>query len=365
VTPLFVGASLRAAPLVWFPGAALNEPRSSAATVVTPSGSIMLFGGNPPGSSNVLIYGGGDVQPLSSTRIAPGAVALSSSQCFVYGGKQTSSSNSVTRSVLGYNPVSPGLDPENPNIFQVSPMSSRRYDLAYASDAAGYAYAIGGLGNNNTVLASVERYDSVLDTWTNMASLPVGTYHFGAVFDGTNTIYTFGGRTNVTTGTETAAVLGYIVSANTWSTLASMPVATAGSTAIKGPEGKFYVIGGTAGGVVTNLVQVYDPGNNTWLLSTPLPSAVTAAGGAVDTLGRLVVIGGADGSDVDLATSWVSQQLNIPDAAPAFISYPPLKANCLVPYTYTAHASGNPQPTYQLITAPAGMQIDPYSGLVT
>jgi len=89
------------------------------------------------------------------------------------------------------------------------------------------------LGNNNTVLASVERYDSVLDTWTNMASLPVGTYHFGAVFDGTNTIYAFGGRTNVTAGTETAAVLSYNVSANTWSTLASMPVATAGSTAIK------------------------------------------------------------------------------------------------------------------------------------
>src|SRR2546425_1159046 len=126
LTPLFVGASLRAAPLTWFPGAALNEPRSSAAAVVTPSGSIMLFGGNPLGSTNVLIYGSSDVQPLSSTRIAPGAVALSSGRFFVYGGEETTSSHSVARNVLRYNPVSPRPGPAKPNIFHVSPLSSKR-----------------------------------------------------------------------------------------------------------------------------------------------------------------------------------------------------------------------------------------------
>src|SRR5258708_39512612 len=88
VTPLVVGASLRAAPLTWFPGAALNEPRSGAATVVTPSGSIMLFGGNPLGSTNVLIYRSSHVQPLSSPRIAPGAGALSASQLLGVGGEE-------------------------------------------------------------------------------------------------------------------------------------------------------------------------------------------------------------------------------------------------------------------------------------
>jgi hypothetical protein len=364
LAPLLVGADLCAAPLTWFPGMVLNEPRSSAATAVAPGGSILIFGGSPVGSTDVLVYGGKNVQPITSTRIAPGAVALSSGLFVVYGGKQTNAANSVTRSVLSYNPVPPGLDAD-PNVFSVSPMNSTRYDMAYAPDAAGYAYAIGGLGNSDTVLASVERYDSVADTWTTVANLPSGRYCFGAVFDGTNTIYTFGGRTNVTAGTETATVLSYNVSGNAWSTLAPLPVATAGSTAVMGSDGKIYVIGGTAGGVVTNLVQVYDRGSNAWLLATPLPSAVTAAGGAVDPLGRLVVIGGADGNNMDLTTTWVSQQLNLPDTAPGFTSYPSTAANCLVPYTYTAHADGNPQPTYQLIAAPAGMQIDTYRGVVT
>jgi hypothetical protein len=144
-----------------------------------------------------------------------------------------------------------------------------------------------------------------------------------------------------------------------------MPVATAGSAAIKGADGKYYVIGGTAGGVVTNLVQVYDPGSNTWSLATPLPMAVTGASAAVDTLGRLVIMGGADSNNVDVATTWLSQQLNLPDAAPIFTSYPPVKANCLSALSYPARASGNPQPTYQLLTAPDGMQIDLYTGLVS
>lgn len=362
---MLVFGDLRAAPLTWFPGTALNEPRSSAATVVTSGGGILIFGGYPIGSTNVLVYSGANAQPLSSNeaRIAPGAVALGNGQIFVYGGRQTNSARSATSSTFSYNPVPSNLD--DPNIFSVTPMNTARSDMAYAHDAANYVYAIGGVGKSTNVLTSVERYDPINDVWTNMTALPVGQYHFGAVFDGTNTIYTFGGRTNVTDGTEIATVLSYNVSGDAWSTLAPMPVATAGSAAIKGADGKYYVIGGTAGGVVTNLVQVYDSGSNTWSFATPLPSAVTGASIVVDTLGRLVVMGGADSNNVDVATSWVSQQLNLPDAAPIFTSYPPVKANCLSAISYPARASGNPQPTYQLLTAPDGMQIDTYSGLIT
>jgi len=357
------GAGVFAAPLTWFPGADLNEPRSSAAAVAAPGGSILVFGGSPLGSTDVLVYGQNHAQPIPSTRVGPGAVALSSSQFFVYGGKQTNTATSVTSSVLSYNPVSSGTD--DPDVFTVAAMSARRYDMAYAADAAGYAYAIGGLGNNNTVLATVERYNSLSNRWASVASLPAGRYHFSAVFDGTDTIYTFGGRTNATLGTETATVLGYSVSGNAWSALASLPVATAGSAAIMGADGKCYVIGGTAGGGVTNLVQVYDPATRSWALSTPLPASVTAAGGVVDALGRLVVLGGADGGGVDLTTTWVSQQLNQPDTAPVFALTVPPVAVYQVPYAYTNTAAGNPQPVYQLIAGPAGMQVDPFSGAIT
>ena len=360
---LLAGSRLGAAPLTWVPGIALSEPRSSAATVVSPTGSILIFGGSPIGSTDVLTYGGNNAQPLTSPRLAPGAVAVSSSQFFVYGGKRTNSTSSVSSSVYSYNPVSSGLD--DPNVFTVAPMSTARYDLAYAGDAAGFAYAIGGLANNNTVLASVERYNSVSNSWAAVAALPVGRYHFNAVFDGTDLIYTFGGRTNATAGAETPDVLRYAVTANVWTALSPMPVATAGSAAIMGADGKIYVIGGTVGGIVTNLVQVYDPVSDAWQLSTPLPSAITAAGGVTDVSGHLVVLGGADAGGVDVASTWVSQQLNQPDAAPVFALTIPSTAAYQIPYTYTNIASGNPQPTYQLISGPDGMAIDPYSGVLT
>ena len=71
------------------------------------------------------------------------------------------------------------------------------------------------------------------------------------------------------------------------------------------------------------------------------------------------------GNGVDLATTWVSQQLNQPDAAPVFTSSAPPIAVYQVPYSYTNTASGNPQPAYELIAGPAGMQVDLYSGVIT
>jgi hypothetical protein len=53
------------------------------------------------------------------------------------------------------------------------------------------------------------------------------------------------------------------------------------------------------------------------------------------------------------------------DAAPAFTVSSLPTATYQVPYTYTVTASGNPQPTYLLLAAPAGMSIDTYSGQLT
>jgi hypothetical protein len=291
-------------------------------------------------------------------------VTISGAFFYVFGGRSTNTADSVTSSTLSYNPVA--TNPDDPSIFGLAPMNSRRYSMGYAADTNGYAYAIGGIGNNNAVLATVERYDRISNVWTFMASMPVGRCQFGAAFDGSDNIYIFGGRTNVTAGAETDTVLSYSISGNTWSNQPSMLVPTSGSTTIFGADGKFYVIGGTSGGVVTNLVQVYDPSEGSWQFASPLPTAVTMAGGAVDNLGRLVVLGGADGNGIEQTTTWVSQQLNLPDAAPAFVApLPATKANITVPYTYTAHAGGNPQATYQLVTAPDGMQIDFYSGALT
>jgi glucose/arabinose dehydrogenase len=51
--------------------------------------------------------------------------------------------------------------------------------------------------------------------------------------------------------------------------------------------------------------------------------------------------------------------------APSFTSSPVLTAVDDAAYTYDANATGNPAPTFSLTTAPAGMSIDPTTGIVT
>jgi Kelch motif/Galactose oxidase, central domain len=361
IAPLLVGASLSAAPLTWFPGPSLNAPLSGAATLVVSGGNNLLIGGDSyyvyqsypqslAATNSYWTY----LPAMYGVRIAPGAVA-NGGMIIVYGGSDgTSSMNTV----IGYSPS--GDTPQT-----LASMSVARSDLGYAPDRNGYAYAIGGLDDSGTPLSSAERYNPDSDTWTAIASLPTPLYHFPAVFNRTNYIYTFGGLTDTMSGTETATVLRYSVSANTWTTMPPMPIAVAGSAATLGPAGKIYVGGGVSGGVTTNVVQVYDPAANSWAISTPLPESLSAAALGVDSLGRLIVMGGMDTNGTDVSDVWRSQQLTVPDSAPGFVSYPSLSAVYLVPYASSINATGNPQPTYLVLTGPNGMQVDPINGAIT
>jgi hypothetical protein len=244
-------------------------------------------------------------------------------------------------------------------------MSVARSQLGYAPDRNGYAYAIGGLDDSGSPLASAERYNPDTDTWAPIASLPTALYDFPAVFNRTNYIYIFGGRTDTASGMEIATVLRYSVSANTWAAMAPLPIAVAGSTAALGSDGRIYVAGGTSGGVATSAVQVYNPAANTWTISTPLPEALSGLAMGVDSLGRLIVMGGRDANGNDVGDVWRSQQLNVPDGPPGFTQYPATNGVYQAQYVSSINATGSPPPTYSLVSGPAGMQVDVYSGAIT
>jgi kelch-like protein 2/3 len=142
----------------------------------------------------------------------------------VYGGSDGTSSMST---VIGYSPSG-----DTPQVL--ASMSVARSDLGYAPDRNGYAYAIGGLDDTGQALSSAERYNPDSDTWAAIDSLPTALYHFPAVFDGTNYIYIFGGFTDTASRTESATVFRYSINANTWTAMAPMPVAVAGSAAAVG-----------------------------------------------------------------------------------------------------------------------------------
>ncbi len=364
IAPLYAGACLCAAPLTWFPGPTIDPPFSGAATAVFSGLGNVLIGGD--GYSDYyypLTYPENLIatnqywnylSPLYSLNIAPGAVA-SGGMIILYGGTDGTASTSA---VIGYSPS--GDSP-----LTLASMSVARSYLGYAPDRNGNAYAMGGLDGSGQALSSAERYHPDTDTWAPIASLPTALYNFPAVFNRTNYIYVFGGRTNTTSGTEVATVLRYSVSANTWTAMAPMPIAVAGSAAALGPDGKIYVAGGVSGAVTIDAVQVYDPAANAWVISTPLPEALSAAAMGVDSLGRLIVMGGIDANGNDVGDVWRSQRLNVSDSAPVLTQYPATNGVYPVAYVSSINASGSPPPTYSLVSGPAGMQVDYYSGAVT
>jgi len=67
----------------------------------------------------------------------------------------------------------------------------------------------------------------------------------------------------------------------------------------------------------------------------------------------------------DVSDVWRSQQLGVPDSAPAFTQYPGTNGVYQKPYTSSILALGNPQPVYLVLSGPAGLQVDYYSGAIT
>jgi hypothetical protein len=356
---------LSAAPLAWSPGPGLGETMSGAATVYS-GGNNVLSGGDAyeyyfyplsyPISLAATNSSWSYLTAYDSLNIGCGAV-LSDGNMVIYGGTDGTNAQDV---VINYS-LSGDVTSALPS------MRTARAYLGYASDRSGNAYAFGGLDANGKALSSAERLglgDTVVP-WAYIASLPGPRYDFPAVFNRTNYIFIFGGYTNSLIGTETASVLRYSVSGNSWATMAPMPVAVAGSAATLGPDGKIYVAGGTSGGVSTNVVQVYDPIANTWTLATPLPEGLSLSAIGVDSLNRLIVMGGVGADGYDVSDVWRSQPFGVPDSAPVWTQFPATNAVYLGSYASSVTAAGNPPPTYSLVSGPAGMQVDYYTGAIT
>lgn len=357
-----IGSTLSAAPLAWYPGPDLGSPRSGAATTVDSNGFNLLIGGESDGTPQYLVQELGAansywtypaVYNFNNPTVGGGAIGGGGMITYFGGDDGTGATNAV----YSFSP--------SDGVSALASLQTARSYLGYAKDRNGNAYAFGGLDANGQPLASAEMYNQDSNAWSSVTSLPAPRYQFPAVFDGTNSIYVFGGITDAVNKSELATVLRYSVSVKTWTPMASMPTAVAGSAAAMGPDGKIYVAGGITGGAATNAVQVYNPTSNTWTSGTPLPEALSEAAIAVDSLGRLLVMGGVDINGNDLTDVWRSQQLNVPDSAPAFTQYPGTTGTYLGTYSSSINASGSPPPTYTLVSGPTGMQVDYFTGAVT
>ncbi|XP_065256187.1 kelch-like protein 38 [Emys orbicularis] len=124
--------------------------------------------------------------------------------------------------VLGGMPVSCEKSPVSDNVYifslklnqwrLVEPMLVPRYShrsIAYKN----YIFSIGGIGENQEILNSMERYDSIYNIWENMGNMPVAVLH-PAVAAKDQRIYLFGGEDIMQNPVRLIQV--YHISRNMW-----------------------------------------------------------------------------------------------------------------------------------------------------
>ncbi|MGD6932787.1 MAG: Kelch repeat-containing protein [Candidatus Bathyarchaeia archaeon] len=157
-------------------------------------------------------------------------------------------------------------------------------------------------------------YDPTTDTWENRTSIPKTIYRQQANVIG-DKIYVIFGQQSSPLGIINPSDVNYVydTTKDSWTTMASIPLAVEGyASAVL--DDKLYIIGGGTGTSIPNkatiVVQIFDPEKNQWNNGKSLPTGVFHAA-ACSTSGliapeRIYVVGGSlsyDGGGLSVDTS--------------------------------------------------------------
>jgi N-acetylneuraminic acid mutarotase len=155
-------------------------------------------------------------------------------------------------------------------------------------------YVLGGIeeiDEEEHAVSSVLKFDSRTQTWTEVAPMPAERDYAGACVVGSS-IYVIGGRDNDET---TSTTYRYSTETNTWATFALMPAAKVFQSVCV-LDRQIYAMGGKGSDTVSS-VHRFDPVTNSWSELAPLSVARSGSGAFV--LGKSIhMVGGWDGAGV-------------------------------------------------------------------
>lgn len=163
-------------------------------------------------------------------------------------------------SIMAANPVS-AFTPQENSWSEKAPIPTARSGLGIAT-VNGNIYAIGG--SISGFVATNEEYNVTTNTWKTKANMPTSRGYF-AIGTYQNKIYCIGGATGMKLVDERSGFYGYVMSSvtevydtvtDTWTTKASMPVQIMEISAQE-INGKIYIIG-------AGQIYVYDPVSDSW-----------------------------------------------------------------------------------------------------
>ena len=126
-----------------------------------------------------------------------------------------------------------------------------------------------GIGENGSCLNDWWEWDTCSATWTQRSNLPKALGGASFIFSLNNSIYVGGGGWGCST--HYADVYKYDINTDTWSAVASLPMARLG--AVGTSDGNYgYIFGGElSNGTTSDTIWRYDPITNSWTYLTTYP----------------------------------------------------------------------------------------------
>jgi N-acetylneuraminic acid mutarotase len=225
-----------------------------------------------------------EASPMASARDELSLCKLSDGGLYTTGGLD--SVDVILASVERYDP---GLDTWS----AAPPLPRPRY--AHCACATGDAmYVLGGIEKDEELVEhtvnSVLKFDSITQTWSEVAPMPAERDNAGACVLGSD-IYIFGGHSDDTEVTSTT--YRFSTETNEWVTLAAMPVAKSHHS-VTVLDGLIYVLGGVdSDDNYVSSVHRFDPVANLWSAVAPMSVSRTALGSFV-LGGSIYAVGGFD-----------------------------------------------------------------------
>jgi N-acetylneuraminic acid mutarotase len=223
------------------------------------------------------------VGTMQSTRELNAQVRLLTGKVLSIGG--VDNNNNILASAELYTP--------GPNTWTLTGSMAEARELFPAVVlTSGKVLVSGGLGTSSSVLSAAELYDPTTGIWSSAGSLSVARFGHTATLLPSGKVLVAGGCTANNCSTDTAVSELYDPTSNTWSTTGSLNTARYYHTAVRLKTGKVLVVTGSATGTVTTSCELYDPSNGTWSNAASTNTARYFNGTTLLADGKVLVTGG-------------------------------------------------------------------------